>query len=77
MGGREDAFSCDHLEVIHDERKVLVAFEEREFWNKVCRVIYRSFDVFYQSIWYYFAPFIVLYTSNYVPYILGGYEAEM
>ena len=47
MGGREDAFSCDHLEVIHDERKVLVAFEEREFWNKVCRVIYRIFDVFY------------------------------
>ena len=76
-GGPWDGFNCDHLKVIQDERKVFVAFEEREFWNKVCRVIYRIFDVYYQSIWYYFAPFIVLYLSYFVPFGLGGYEAEM
>ena len=40
-------WTSDHLEKIHDERKVFVAFKEREFWNKVCRVIYRICDVFY------------------------------
>ena len=33
--------------VIYDGRKVLVAFEDREFGNKVCRGIYTIFDVFY------------------------------
>ena len=40
-------YSMKDSAVINDERKVFVAFEEREFWNKVCRVIYRIFDVFY------------------------------
>ena len=33
--------------LIYDERKVRVVFEERKFWNKVGRVIYRIFKVFY------------------------------
>ena len=33
--------------LIYDERKVRVVFKERKFWNKVGRVIYRIFDVFY------------------------------
>ena len=60
----------------YDARKVVVAFKERKVWNKVCRVIYRIFDVFYQVVWYYFAPFIALYFSYIIPYMMGGYEAE-
>ena len=53
-----------------------MAFEKREFLNKVCRAIHRTFDAFYQSVWYYFAPFIVFYCSYFIPYLMGGYEAE-
>ena len=38
---------CSHLEEIFDERKVIIAFGEREFSNKVCRVIYRTLDIYY------------------------------
>ena len=58
------------------ERKVVVQFSDRDCTNKVCRVLYRIFDVFYQAFWYYYAPLVVFFLSFGVPYALGGYDQD-
>ena len=63
-------------EFTETERKVAVVFEDRDFSNKVCRVFYRILNDFYKVFWYYFAPFIALFLSYLIPYVLGGYETQ-
>ena len=62
------------FELINHDSKVMVAYEDLTFGNKVCRVLYSVLDVFYQSFWYYFAPLVVFYLTFTVPTRLGAYD---
>ena len=62
------------FELLNHERRVKIAYEDRTFGNKVCRVLYSTLDVFYQAFWYYFAPFVVFYLTFIVPSNLGAYD---
>ena len=83
MGGGEAVFEDGAFTTVvrarefsmhNNERKTLIAFGDRGFWNGLWRFVYRVFLTVYQSVWFYFAPFMVFWSSYLVPYWEGGYD---
>ena len=62
--------------VHNNEQKVQISFCERGCWNGFWRVVFRINDIFYQTAWFYFAPFLVFFLSFLIPYWLGGYNEK-
>ena len=57
----------------NNERKVLLTFGDRGFWNGFWRIVYRFFAILFQAAWVYFAPFLVFWLSYLIPYWEGAY----
>jgi len=57
-------------------RRARVEFSDRTCGNKFYRVLYLLCKRFYQIVWFYFAPFIGLFATFFIPYALGGYDVE-
>ena len=47
-------------------------WKDRNWYNKICFIIYKIFRVVIVSVWYYFIPFVAMVASFIVPAILRG-----
>ena len=57
-------------------KTVYISFKDRTCGNKVCRMLYKLFKIFYVCFWFYFSPFTILFLSYYLPFIMSEYSEQ-